>query len=286
VLVASLGTPLVEALPVTTIQWPDSPRASFRLTLADGHVLKGRRFRTPADVARVACLSSLLDPRHFPQVLAHHGCALLTRWIPGHPAGLDSWTPTRLRSCGRLQAGIHQVPVSGAVTSLEPALPWTVRLDRWIGELVDGGALDTGRGSQIHRLVTLSAPSTTRTSVCHTDFCGDNIIITDPGDICVVDNEGLSVDSPEFDLARTWYRWPMTTQQQRAFAEGYGAHDYAAPFAAHFLHWALLALLDSAAYRTRARVVSARVPLERLAGLLRTQGRDESFPRFLGCGGR
>jgi thiamine kinase-like enzyme len=167
---------------------------------------------------------------------------------------------------------------------VEPALPWSVRLDRCLGELVRADALDTGQASQIHRLTTLAAPSTTRTAVCHTDFCADNIIITDVGEICVVDNEGLSLDSPEFDLARTWYRWPMTTQQQRAYAEGYSDRDAAARFAAHFVHWALLALLDSAAYRTRARQASARVPLDRLADLLRTEGRDETFPRLLSRG--
>jgi thiamine kinase-like enzyme len=121
--------------------------------------------------------------------------------------------------------------------------------------------------------------------VCHTDFCGDNIVITDGGRICVVDNEGLTLDSPEFDLARTWYRWPMTPTQQRAYAEGYGAHDHSARFADHFLHWALMAVLDSAAYRMRAHAASAPVPLARLTELLHTHGRNESFPRFLSRGG-
>jgi hypothetical protein len=104
--------------------------------------------------------------------------------------------------------------------------------------------------------------------------------------MCVVDNEGLTLDSHEFDLARTWYRWPMTPTQQRAYAEGYGAHDHSARFADHFLHWALVAVLDSAAYRVRANAASARVPLARLTELLHTHGRTESLPRFLGRGGR
>ena len=88
--------------------------------------------------------------------------------------------------------------------------------------------------------------------------------------MCVIDNEGLSVDAPEFDLARTWYRWPMTARQQRVYAEGYGIHDHSARFETHFLHWALMAVLDSAAYRIRAHPASARVPLDRLAALRET----------------
>ena len=73
----------------------------------------------------------------------------------------------------------------------------------------------------------------------------------------------------------------MTPAQQRAYAEGYGGHAHSARFAAHFLHWALMAVLDSAAYRVRVGAANAGVPLERLTELLRTHGRNESFPRFL-----
>ena len=286
-LVAPLGAPVIEAVPVTTIRWSGSPRASFRLTLADGRVLKGRRFRTPADVIRVSSLTPLLDPMHFPRVLTSHGCALLTPWIAGEPATPESWTPGRLRACGGVQGALHRVSVPSEVAALQPrTLPWTERLDWWLRELVAAGALDAPRARKIHRLVAGSAPVTNRPGVCHTDFCGDNIVITDGGRIAVVDNEGLSLDAPEFDLARTWYRWPLTPPQLRAYAEGYGTHPHTAGFEAHFLHWALLAVLDSAAYRTRAGTPTAQVPLDRLATLVRTEGRDESFPRILPRGGR
>jgi hypothetical protein len=283
-IVTAIGV-VIEAVPVTTIRWSGSPRASFRLTLADGQVLKGRRLRAPTDVTRVARLSALLDPGYFPPVLAYRGCALLTRWIPGRPGSTGAWTPTRLRACGRLQAAIHRLHVSTELAALlPPPVDWAERLDGWLGELVGAGAVGTREAREIHHLAALSAPATTSTGVCHTDFCGDNIIITDVGRICVVDNEGLTLDSHEFDLARTWYRWPMTRTQQRAYAEGYGAHDHSARFADHFLHWALMAVLDSAAYRIRAHAASARVPLARLTELLHTHGRNESFPRFLSRG--
>jgi hypothetical protein len=282
-MIADLGVPVVEATAVTTIRWLASPRASFRLALADGRVLKGRRFRTPADVLQVTSISSLLDPRHFPPVLASRGCALLTPWISGRSPSADAWTPTRLSVCGGVMATLHRTPVLPAVASLQPRrLHWTERVDRWLGELVSAKSLDVHGAREIANLVTLSAPATSRTAVCHTDFCGDNIVATVDGALWVVDNEGLSLDAPEFDLARTWYRWPMTPAQQRAFADGYGAHEHSARFEAHFLHWALLAVLDSAAYRTRAGVADACVPLARLADLRRGRGRDDSFPRLLG----
>lgn len=281
-MIAAIGVPVVEAVPVTTIRWLGSPRASYRVALADGRVLKGRRLRTPDDVLRVASISSLLDPGRFPPVLASRGCALLTPWISGRPLSPDAWTPEQLNVCGRVMATMHGIRIPPDVASLQPrGLQWTERLDRWLGELVSAGAVDVAEAREIASLATLSAPATTSTAVCHTDFCGDNIVTTLDGDLWVVDNEGLSLDAPEFDLARTWYRWPLTPAQQRAYADGYGAHGHSARFEAHFLHWALLAVLDSAAYRTRAGIAAARVPLARLAELRRTQGRNESFPRFL-----
>jgi aminoglycoside phosphotransferase len=286
-LIVALGVPVVEVVRVTTIRAPGSFRASFALTLADGQVLKGRRLNAPADVARVTRLSALLDPRYFPPILAHRGHALLTRWVPGRSVPPEAWAPADLRASGQLQARLHRLHVSAELTVTQArTLDWTVRLDSWLGDLAAGGALDAHEARAITRLVVASAPATTRTGVCHTDFCADNIILSDAGDICVIDNEGLSLDSPEFDLARTWYRWPMTNTQQRAYADGYSARDHAECFADHFLHWALLAVLDSAAYRVRVGAPGARVPLERLAELQRTLARDESFPRLLRRGGR
>ena len=285
-LITAFGVPVAEVVPVTTIR-SSGPRASFRVTLADGQILKGRRLPGSADVVRIVRLSSLLDPRYFPPVLAHRGDALLTRWIPGRPAEPAAWTPARLRTCGRLHAAIHRLPVSPDIASLpRRTSDWGTRLDQWLGELLACGALDAGQAAEVRRLTADSAPTRTSTGVCHTDFCADNIIITEAGRVCVVDNEGLTLDSRELDLARTWYRWPMTPTQLRAYADGYGAHDHSASFADHFLHWALLAVLDSAAYRTRARHASVRIPLDRLQELLRTQGRNEPFPRVLSRAGR
>jgi Phosphotransferase enzyme family len=281
-LIDDIGVPVVEAIPITAIPSPGPGRASFRVTLADGRILKGRRVKTATDGDRITRLSALLDGRYFPPVLAHRGCALLTRWVPGSPVSPNRWTSTQMRTCGRLHAGIHQIPFSARIAPLPRRLiDWERRLDQLLGELVAGKALEACQAREVCRLAALSAPATASMGVCHTDFCGDNIIITDVGEVCVVDNEGIGVDSYEYDLARTWYRWPMTSTQQRAYAEGYGAHDHAARFSEHFLHWALMAVIDSAVYRMRVHAANAQIPLDRITELLRTHGESESFPRLL-----
>jgi aminoglycoside phosphotransferase (APT) family kinase protein len=244
-------------------------------------MLKARRLPTATDVERVKRLSALLDPRWFPPVVAHHGCALLTAWIPGSAIGPHGWTPARVRVCGRLQATIHRLAVPGRDSRGRRPADRERRLDRFLRELVGGHVLHTARAREVRRLAVATAPSNESTGVCHKDFCGENVILSDAGELCVIDNEAIGVDAREYDLARTWYRWPMTPSQQRAYADGYGAHEHVARFAAHFLYWALIVVVESAAFRTRVGVPSVRVPVARLTELLRGRGRGELFPRLL-----
>lgn len=281
-LIDAVGVPVVEVRQVTTIPAVHGERGSFRVTFADGQILKARRLRTPSDAERVARLSSLLDPQVFPPVLAHRGCGLLTRWIPGVDVRNGDWTPRDLRTCGRVHATIHRLPITGDMALLRRApVRSEQRLGQLLDELVQRRALATWQADAVRSLTSLAAPPTERIAVCHRDFCGDNIVIAADGQVCVVDNEGMTIDSPEYDLARTWYRWPMTPDQQRAYAEGYGVHAHVARFAARFAHWALIVLVESATFRARMGAASVRVPLERLTNLLDTDGRNESFPRVL-----
>ena len=281
-LIAAVGVPVVAVRPITTIPAVDGQRGSFRVTLADGQTLKARRLRTPSDVERITRLSSLLDPQFFPPILAHRGCGVLTRWIPGRSMRSEDWTPSALRLCGALHAAFHRLPIAADVASLRRSPSRSEqRLTQLLDELVVHRALDACQANAVEYLTSLTAPPSQSTAVCHRDFCDDNIIMSRGGQLCVVDNETIAIDSPEYDLARTWYRWPMTASQQQAYADGYGAHEHVRRFAAHFLHWALIVLVESAAYRARAGAAPIRVPLQRLTDLLRTGGRHESFPHLL-----
>jgi hypothetical protein len=153
-LIDAVGVPVVEVRQVTTIPAVDGQRGSFRVTLADGQTLKARRLRTPGDVERVTRLSSLLDPQFFPPILAHRGCGILTRWIPGRSLRRDEWASSDLRTCGRLHAAIHRRPVAADLA------PWRrspvrseQRLEQLLDELVEHRALDAcqARSHQSHR---------------------------------------------------------------------------------------------------------------------------------------
>lgn len=281
-LVEDVGVPLITAALVTTIASAYVDRACFRLTFADGTVLKGRRVESVPDAERLAVLGALLDPRHFPRVIARRGRSLLTQWIEGEPLAMEPAPAKLVRQCGQLHRTVHRCRVDSHAEGLRRrSTDWEPRLDRLLADLVAASALDAGSARAAYRLATRHAPRTPRVGLCHGDFCDENMVKDQGGTVHVVDNDSLAVDEFEYDMARTWYRWPMEQDAQCAYAEGYGRSEDAIGFAEHFLHWALTVVIESSTFRVRARTPRAREALARLQSLVKTEGRFETFPRVL-----
>jgi len=276
--VQQVGT-LVEARLVTAIRSRDLDRACFRLRFADGRVLKGRRVETLTQADRLEALARLLDRRYFPAVLARQGRALLTEWIEGTLLRPADYTLDGLRFFGALHASLHRIPVPSASGWRRRWEDWRPKLEQRLHELVDAHALDGASARLACQLAERHAPESVSTGLCHGDLCAENIIKARSGRFVVVDNDSVAIDSYGYDLARTWHRWPMSQRQHAAYIEGYGRHLHWAHFTAHFIHWAILVLVDAASFRTRVGVKGARRPLSRLRTLLATSDRFDGTPR-------
>jgi hypothetical protein len=267
-LVQQVGVPLVAARLVTTLPTPKSDRACFRLRFADGRVLKGRRAETIGDADRIETLSRLLDGRFFPAVRVRRGRALLTEWIDGTRLRPAHCAVDVIRFVGRLHASIHRTPAPDAVVWRRSPAERRTRLAERLGELVRAGALDGAEAAFAHRLADDHAPTTVTTGLCHGDLCAENIVEDPSGRLVVVDNDSIRIDAYGYDLARTWHRWPMSARQHAVYAEGYGDSAPWRSFRDHFVHWAILVLVDAAAFRLRVGVPGVRRPVARLRGLL------------------
>jgi aminoglycoside phosphotransferase (APT) family kinase protein len=55
----------------------------------------------------------------------------------------------------------------------------------------------------------------------HTDFGGDNLVVRSDESIVSIDNEHLVRGFLDFDVGRTWYRWPMPASSSRRFIGRY-----------------------------------------------------------------
>jgi GT2 family glycosyltransferase len=263
-LVAARPAALVEAVPLSPLAAPSLARGAWRLRFADGTALKGRALQTEAQADTVARLVASLEPGSFARVLARHGRALLEEWIDGEPLDKAPGGGRHLRACGRMLARIHLGAPARVAAVVGPA----ERHRDGLAGLVQRGALERAVAERADALARRYAPRHASTGLCHGDFAAENLVIRPDGTLCLVDNETLHLGPHDYDLARAWYRWPMSPAQWGEFLSGYGLERDTGPFREHFPYWAVRALGDAAVYRLDGQMVEAAVPLERLQDLV------------------
>jgi len=275
-LVQGRRSPLATVTVLTSLPSASGQRASFRLQFADGLVLKGRRFERGGHAERVENLSQFLDQRHFPRLLGRCGSALLLEWIEGEPLSHAKWPLELLQACGALQGLVHSTPLPQEMGSQnQPAANnKKVRLERGIRALVEYGAFNRLEGERLIDLAAAHTPGNPAVGLIHGDFCAENMVLQAPGHVYVIDSEKLSIDAYDYDLGRTWYRWPMTTVQRDAYYGGYNQHRSSADFMAHFVYWAIVVLVDSAAFRLRAGAGDVSVAIRQLETLQGVEARS------------
>jgi hypothetical protein len=293
-LVAALEVPVVEALPITGLVARTLSRATFRVTLADGRVLKGRRLDAAADADRIRTIVTSLDRPEMPRIVAYGGTALLEEWIAGEPLGRRLPDVAFLARCGRILGAIHTTPVNAAAAGVSQyaspvpsAGPETrpapeahrARVEWSVGELLRDGVVSAAAAADLRAVASAHLPGEITIGFVHRDFCGENIVRALNGDPAIVDSGSVGIDACDLDLARTWYRWPMPPAARAAFDAGYGERRRPAGYGAHFPFWAVAVLTDAALFRARAGTPGSRVPLRRLEQLLQDLRRGDARPR-------
>ncbi|MGH7963155.1 MAG: aminoglycoside phosphotransferase family protein [Candidatus Binatia bacterium] len=268
-LIERVSAPLVTVTIVTSLPSVWCQRASFRLQFADGRVLKGRRCETSDQAERIEYLARFLNHQRFPKVLARCRSALLTEWIEGRPLTFADYKPDLLARCGELQGWIHRIPLPHAASPDHLSLSSRrTDLDRSIQLLVAGGVLAKQEGRRIFDLAMAHAPDTFAVGFIHGDFCAENIVLRPPEHISVIDNDTVLIDAYDYDLGRTWYRWPMNRTQIEVYYSGYRQYRSPDSFITHFPYWAVSALVDSAKFRLRSRAQGLSIPVRRLRAIV------------------
>ena len=214
----------------------------------------------------MAALAADLRPL-VPRVVACAGAALLSDWVDGQSlAGVD-WPDELLRRCGAAQARVH----ARAVPADDPsaaAARWRRQVVRWLDALAESGVLRDGERVALDELAARHAPASCALGISLGDYCADNIVCRAGGEPCLIDLETLSIAPSDYDLGRTWYRWPMNAAQRAAYLDGYGAHRDASTFLAHLPFWHIAALVEGALFRHRQQRPDLSVPVAGLRGLL------------------
>lgn len=271
-LAVSQGSALTDATTLTTrVSRAGRGRRSFRLAYADGRVLKGRSFTNASEAAQSVELSRHLDETAFPRTIAWAESAVLTAWIDGRPLEAATVSPTLVETCGRLLGQLHTTPCLPSLPQRAGAPTADLAgLSRELDELVKHGVLSARHAAQAIAIAADDEPAEWATGLVHDDFCAENMVLDGEGRVWIVDNEHLGLGALDFDLARTWYRWPLSPALREAFNRGYSKCRPLEAFRAHFRFWAISVLASSASFRLRTHDDGVAVPCRRLIDLLET----------------
>lgn len=271
-LVAEVGAPLREATPVSR-RGPNNDATVFRLRFADGRLCKGSYLNDETHAARVAMLSAVLGAGA-PDLLGCRGAALLCEWVEGATLTAEANDEALLRACGAWQARVHCLQPGDPAVAHHRLDSRRRRLERELAELRAAGLLDGDELEALTELAARHAPARCEAGIILGDLCPDNLVRRPSGEPCLIDLETIDLAPVDYDLGRTWYRWPMRAAQRATFLDGYRQHRDPAPFAAHRPFWLLAALASGAAFRQLQRTAEVDVPLAGLRALARRSDLD------------
>ena len=267
-LINGLGSPPVDIRYLTTQPHALSRRASWKLHLADGRVLKARRLESVERGAVLERLASLTERLPLSPVVARRGDALLEAWVPG--PGVDT-LPMDLDLAEALGSLLGTLAVTGDGSPLlEPRRRHLDGLCRKLLEALDAlvaaGALSADTGDRLRNRALGNAPVRLAAGLVHLDFQPRNLVLGQEGPT-LVDNEHLETGVLDLDLARTWWLWPMSAPVQTRFLRGYGRFRDPGSFLLHEVFWAIYTVARSAVYNSRIGSAdsAACAALERLA---------------------
>ena len=259
----------IDAVCITGLPAEQTDRATFRIRLADGRVVKARRFRRAAKAERFARIVRTLSHERLRPPLLVADRVSIEAWVDGTPVSALPRSTERLLQAADLLGSIHapRTPFSGPSPSRSTsALLASTR--RRIADLGGRGVLTRAEVSVLLHVMQRLAPSAAEVGVTHNDFCAENLVEDARGSLVVVDNEGIRRGFLDYDLARTWYRWPMAEDDWHAFAARYQSWRPESANADAVVFWRIAAVVKSAHLRAARRTADAALPIDRLRVLL------------------
>ncbi|MFO1541478.1 MAG: phosphotransferase family protein [Chloroflexota bacterium] len=259
-----LPAPVVRATRVGTLPGDPGRSLTLRLDLADGTRCKARLLETRAHADRVERLLALLDPHVFPQLLDRTGRATIEPWVdgdvPADPRG-DVGAAARL---GAILGAVHATPAPDlAGADRRPPEARLEPLRRRLGTLVDDRLIEPSSAADLAGRAEADLPEPVAPVIVHRDLAPENAIRTADGSLRIIDNTTLDERPPDYDLARTWYRWPMDPSAAAAFDAAY--RGWRTPPARGTLFWRIDVLVEVIDWRRGA----GHGGIERALGLLR-----------------
>ncbi|MEO2036107.1 MAG: aminoglycoside phosphotransferase family protein [Planctomycetaceae bacterium] len=265
-LVDEMKLQLVEAEPITTLKTAIVERGTYRLQCDDGRTLKGRILRKPGQADRMRFVLQHMNQDAFSRVLAYGNLAILEEWIDG--TSLASFRPKLelVARAGTQLVDIHMTPLPRNSSGFAVQTDRTEKLADGLEQLSEMGILSRIERDELHKQAAAHCPDAVEIGFVHRDYCAENLV-QGKRHLCSIDNVKMAIGPLDEDLARTWYRWPMTEAQWNAFLSGYGTRRNPRAVLQHAPYWAILVVVGSALFRLRAQASEAEVPVNQLSDI-------------------
>lgn len=276
ILISEVGFELRDIKSLTSITADHMVRKSYSIEFTNGVILKGRVFESEYDAFKVSNLWKYLSIEHFPKLISSKSNVLLLEWIGGETlCDLNYDLPLDVyRLCGDIQGRVHitkadkeDIHSCSKYTELKVS-DAVERTIKDIKELFKYGIIDQQKMEILTNYLENHAPENLQIGLILGDFCPENIVINDSGNIYIIDNEKLSIDSYNYDLARTYYRWPMSKDQLRAYIEGYEEHRSYESFRKYCSFWIIKVIVKSVLFRLKCGSILYKEPLSKLEIIL------------------
>jgi thiamine kinase-like enzyme len=222
--------------------------------------VKLRRCPDEARARRYVDVLAELDDPALARVLLRHGRVVVEEWIDGVSLAELPLSTERLAQAASLLGRMH-----ARRRGARRVLPSVRRMRDQLARLVETAAITRDQAGAVLRF---TAPERAIVGAIHVDLCADNLVEDAAGRVISIDNEHLCCGFIDYDLARTWHRWPMPPDAWQRFGAHYGREPVAWAF------WRARVLVESVYLRRGTPGMAG--PLARLHAISARHSAGES----------
>jgi len=203
-------------------------------------------------------------------------------WVEGKMLSESKCSDELIAMAAKIQGNLHKtlVPEEFLTTGVESTDFWQDRLKKNINFLKEGKYLTVKDAEKLIKLSDFKRLVEFDCGLTHGDFCPDNLLIRENGDLNVIDFELLAIRPLAFDLAKTTFLWPMNQKQRKIYIQNYKSFHSTENFFKNFSFWMIFVLASSAAFHIKAEITEAKKSIKKLRKTAKYKEQEEFLKEY------